>query len=115
MSAANVFARPRKNGEDAEVGGDPNGEDGDDREKAGCDGERFEWSELYEGDREEMGTVRWLIFMSDDRGLGSGGSGGDSSGAGIGRPRAAAIIWCSVHISLKSLRPLQNGASRRSI
>lgn len=58
VSAANVFARPRKKGEDAEAGGDPIGEDGDGREKAGCVGERFEWSELYEGDREEMGTVR---------------------------------------------------------
>ena len=46
VSAANVFARPRKNGGvDAEFGGDPNGEAGDGREKAGCEGDRFECSE----------------------------------------------------------------------
>lgn len=38
-----------------------------------------------------------------------------SSGAGIGRPLAAATSWYSVQDSEKSLRPLQKGANRRSI
>jgi len=92
VSAAKVFARPRKNGGVPEFGGDPNGDVGDGRENAGCDGDKFEWSEWYEGDREEMGTVRWLMFVSEDLGLCSSASGGDSSGAGMGRPRTAATI-----------------------
>jgi len=53
-------------------------------------------------------------------GWGGGGrgmrfSGGISSAAGTGSPRAAATIWASVHCSSKSFRPLQKGASFRSI
>ena len=90
VSAASVLARPRKNGDELGEEGDPMGETGDGKEKAGCEGD----SELYECDREEIGTVRWQMFTSDDPGLVSAfrldSSGGDSSGAGIGRPLAAA-------------------------
>lgn len=54
VSAANVLARPRKNGDEEGEEGDPMGETGDGKEKGGCEGD----SELYEGDREEIGTVR---------------------------------------------------------
>jgi hypothetical protein len=54
VSAASVLARPRKKGGEAGEAGDPMGETGDGKEKAGCEGD----SELYEGDREDIGTVR---------------------------------------------------------
>jgi hypothetical protein len=57
VRAANVLARPRKNGEDdveAAIG-----ELGEGSEKAGCDGERFiDLSELDDCDLEVIGTVR---------------------------------------------------------
>jgi hypothetical protein len=55
VSAASVLARPRKKGDEAGEDGDPMGETGDGNEKVGCEGDD---SELYEGDREEIGTVR---------------------------------------------------------
>jgi len=66
-----------------------------------------------------MGTIKLLILpvllpLSGELDL-SISSGGISSAAGIGRPLPAAINWCSVHSSLKSSNPLQNGAIRRSI
>lgn len=54
VSAASVLARPRKNGDDADEDGDPMGETGDGKEKVGCEGD----SELYDGDLEDIGTVR---------------------------------------------------------
>jgi hypothetical protein len=93
VRAAKVFARPRKKGDEDEDCGKLIGDVGDGREKAGCEGERFEFSELKDGDREEMGTVRRLMFMSDERGLASfGSSGGVSSGGGMGSPLAAEVI-----------------------
>lgn len=69
-----------------------------------------------------MGTVKLLIFVSNDFfsdsafdiALGSSST-GISSGAGIGRPLAAATSWFSVHESEWSFKPLQNGAILRSI
>ena len=106
VKAANVFARPLKNGD--EDGDAPIGEGGEGRENAGCDGERFvDISELDDGDLEVIGNVRLLIFEFDDRGFQSvlrlfardGSSGGISSAGGIGRPLTAATSWCSVQES----------------
>lgn len=65
-----------------------------------------------------MGTVRLFTFFvesngdaDDDTGRGMSSSGGVWSAGGIGSPRAAAIIWCSVHCCSKSLSPLQKGAN----
>jgi hypothetical protein len=57
VRAANVFARPRKNGEPA--GGEPNGEDAFGNEKPAWEGESEDPSEFKEGDRVLMGTERW--------------------------------------------------------
>lgn len=93
MSAASVFARPRKNGDD-DVGADM-GEVGEGSEKAGCDGDRLaERSEFCDMEREVMGTVRLLMLAFWSRGFHSalrlfdrgGSSGGISSAAGRGRP-----------------------------
>lgn len=65
-------------------------------------------------------TVRLLRFCVGSESGGGGmrgiksGSGG-ASAAGIGRPRAAAMSWCSAQLSDQSLRPRQKGASFRSI
>jgi hypothetical protein len=42
-------------------------------------------------------------------------SGGVWPAGGMGSPRAAAMIWGSVHWSLKSFSPRQKGATLRSI
>ena len=103
VNAANVFARPLKNGEE-----DGDGEVSEGRENAGCDGERFvDLSELDDSDLEVIGNVRLLIFEFDDRAFQSalrlfargGSSGGISSAGGIGRPLTAAASWCSVQES----------------
>lgn len=68
-----------------------------------------------------IGTMRLSMFCVEaagevaDIGRGISSSGGMASAAGKGRPRAAATIWYSVHVSEKSFRPLQNGANLRSI
>jgi hypothetical protein len=67
VNEARVFARLRKNGEDGEAA---IGEEGGGRENAGCDGERFiDLSDVADCDRAVIGTVRWLMLISDDRGL----------------------------------------------
>ena len=120
VSDARVFDRGRKGEEDCEgeAGG---GEVGDAPENAGWDGERVaEASEAAECDRDFIGTIKlcrlWFEAWgeSGERGLVSS-SGGISSAAGIGSPLPTATNWCSVHSSLKSSSPLQNGAIRRSI
>jgi hypothetical protein len=58
VSAASVLARPRKKGDEVGEDGDPMGEAGDGKERVGCEGVSADDSELYEGDREEIGTVR---------------------------------------------------------
>jgi hypothetical protein len=98
--AASVFARPRKRGDEDDVGADT-GDPGEDREKAGWEGDRFaERSEPCERERDVMGTVRLLIFEFELRGFQSalrllfgcgGSSGGISSAAGKGRPLTTAI------------------------
>jgi len=61
VSAARVFARPRKKG-DEEEGADM-GDVGDGSEKAGCDGDRFvERSEVCDMERPPMGIVRLLML-----------------------------------------------------
>ncbi len=95
---ATVLARGRWKGNDEcadEVGA---GEAGDWLEKAGWEGERVvEASEAAEGDLEDIGTVKLCRFWPEhcvelgDKGRVSS-SRGISSAAGIGRPRAAAII-----------------------
>lgn len=72
--------------------------------------------------RGPIGTVRLLRLGVDaegeacaDAGLGTSSAGGAWSAGGMGRPRAAATIWCSAHVSEKSSSPRQNGASFRSI
>lgn len=78
-------------------------------------------SEVVERVRLPIGTVRLLIFElppvgeAGERGRGTSSSEGVSPGAGIGRPRAAAIICGSVQSSSKSFNPRQKGASLRSI
>lgn len=68
-----------------------------------------------------MGTVSLLILVSEAEGLRDVSeavlsiAGGTSSGAGIGRPLAAATSCASVQDSEWSFRPFQNGANRRSI
>ena len=67
VSEASVFARARNRGDGA--GGEPNGEDVDGDANAGCEGDRdAEWSELYEREREDIGTVRLLRLRSDNLG-----------------------------------------------
>ena len=85
-------------------------------------GERFDdESELKDADRDDIGIVKVLRIVFEVRGLLSfigndlGDSCGISSGAGIGRPRAAATSWFSVHELECSFKPRQNGAIRRSI
>lgn len=121
MRAASVFARPLNNVDPEDEGGGggfiaPGGNEH-------WDGERLdEVSELRDCDLEVMGTVKLLIFVSDDfvsdstldSDLGSSST-GISSGAGMGRPLAAATSWFSVHESEWSFNPLQNGAILRSI
>lgn len=117
-SAASVFARPRKMGEldVPDAIGEVEGKDW-------APWAFWDISDVNEGDLDEIGTVRYCDPLSGDSVLPSAGlggivfsnSGGIWSGGGIGRPRAAATSWCSVHDSEKSLRPLQKGASRRSI
>jgi hypothetical protein len=77
-------------------------------------------SEAADGDREEIGGIKLCRFGSEpcgesDEGGTVGSSSGISFAAGIGRPLPAATSWCSVHSSLKSFKPRQNGATRRSI
>lgn len=79
-------------------------------------------SEAAERVRPPMGTVRLLRFWTDaagesddESGRGISSSGGVWSAGGMGRPRAAAIIWGSVHWSSTSFKPRQNGAILRSI
>lgn len=87
-----VFERPRKNVDpEDEDAGSPG------RLNTGLDGDKFEdESELKDCDLEDMGTVRLLIFLellSFDSRTGNGSilfSAGISSGAGTGRPVAAA-------------------------
>ncbi len=87
------MARPRKNAADADDGGDPNGDGGDGKEKAGWDGVIFECSEVNEGDLEEIGTVKLVMLIAGDEGPASlDSSGGVASGGGIGKPLAAAMI-----------------------
>lgn len=96
VKEASVFARLLKNGEDGEAA---IGDEGGGKENAGCVGDRFiDLSELADCDRVVMGTVRWLMLRSDDRGLDSaleadrsGSSGGISSEGGMGRPLTAAM------------------------
>lgn len=65
---ARVFARPRKNGVEDEMG-----EAGEGREKVGCDGDRFpDRSELADMDREPIGTVKLFKFGSELRGFHAG-------------------------------------------
>lgn len=100
---ARVLARPRKSGELVEVGvgGEPKAA----FEKAGWEAERLaEVSDWYDWDREEIGTVKLFTLPSEERGFDicdpvRAMSCGTSSGAGIGRPLAAATSWCSVHES----------------
>ncbi len=93
MSDAKVFARPRKRGDD--VDGDPNGELGEGREKAGCKGDRL-GEEVLEGEFELIGTLKVLRFASaglpseSEQEAMERSSSGISSGAGIGSPLAAA-------------------------
>jgi len=122
-SDASVFARPRKNGVEDEVCSI--GDVGEGREKVGCDGERPPVrSGSWDMDREPMGTVSLFRFGSEPRGFHAvlrwafalgGSSGGIASAAGSGRPFTTSTSWCSVHVSSWSSRPLQKGASRRSI
>lgn len=70
-SDASVFARLRKKGDDAELL--DTGETGGGREKAGCMGDRLvERSEFCDMEREPMGTVRLLMFVSEERGFQAG-------------------------------------------
>lgn len=114
-------ARVLDRGRNGEENGPVDGLTGEGRENTGWDGERAEEvSDAAEWLREVMGTVRLLILLAELRGeSGERGrivsSGGISSAAGIGRPLAAAISWYSVQFSLKSSKPRQNGAIRRSI
>jgi len=79
------------------------------------------WSEAVDCVRPPIGTVRLLRFWfectgdCEDSGRGISSSGGVWSGGGMGRPRAAAMIWNSVQLSSLSLSPRQNGAIFRSI
>lgn len=121
---AKVLARPRERAEPIDVVAEVTGVCS--IGKVDRDGEIFdEESELKDCEREEIGTIKVLRLESVDLGSGSGsGSGFDliftssssgiSSGAGIGRPLAAATNWFSVQDSEKSFRPLQKGAIRRS-
>lgn len=72
---ANVFARPRKKGDEVGVFWVfwvfwAIGELGEGREKAGCDGESVpDRSEFCDMERAPIGTVRLLIFESEERGF----------------------------------------------
>ena len=120
VSDARVLARALNSGE-LDVP-DAIGDVGEGRECAGV--EDWEASDPYDCDLDVMGTIKYCTAAESEASFASsaalGGflyssSGGISSGGGMGRPRAAAISWCSVHESEKSFSPLQNGASRRSI
>lgn len=117
-SDARVFARPLKSCAVDDVG--LVGDVGPELENAGRVGEKLaEDVESCDCDLEVIGTVR--LLTSDVRGIDEACegvraiSGGISSGAGIGKLRAAATNCASVHELEWSLSPLQNGASRRSI
>jgi hypothetical protein len=56
VSAARVFARPRKKGDP--VGGEPNGEEGAGKENPVFDGEKEEPSDCMDGDLVLIGTAR---------------------------------------------------------
>lgn len=118
-SEASVLALPRKSCavEDVGVVGDV----GPELEKVGREGEKLaEEVESCDCDLDVIGTVK-LLTSEVVRGIDEACdgvramSGGISSGAGIGRLRAAATSCASVHDFEWSLRPLQNGAKRRSI
>lgn len=122
VRVATVFDRGRKGDADGVVGA-WSGEGAAGSEKAGCDGEMLgRPSELLEWDRDAIGIVRPLGFVSfvfpsavpnfDGMGMLSEGR---SSAAGIGRPRAAAISWWSFQVSEWSFNPRKKGAIRRSI
>jgi len=116
VRVAKVLALVRANG-DEEVGGELGKAMGN--ESPGDNGpEVSDWNDCVLGPR---GTVRFftsllLPFLGDVLLVKRySSSGGTSSGGGMGRPRAAAMSWCSAQLSEKSLRPRQNGASRLSI
>ena len=101
---ASVLARPRKSCAVDDVG--LVGEAGPELEKAGCDAERLaDVLDSYDWDLEDIGTVRLFTLKSDALGLEEACepvramSGGTSSAAGMGRPRAAATSCASVHES----------------
>lgn len=90
---ARVFARPRKNGVNGELA--ESGEVGEGSENVGCDGDRCDWSEFWDMEREPIGTVSEFKLGSELRGFHAGlrwlagrrgDSGGISSAAGSGRP-----------------------------
>lgn len=94
---ARVLARLRKNGDEDEWLAI--GDVGEGNEKAGWDAERLlERSEVWDMDREPMGTVSLFRLGSELRGFHArlrllgrdGSSGGISSGAGSGRPLTTA-------------------------
>lgn len=75
------------------------GDVGEGRENAGWEGERLaDRSELEDGERDVIGTVRFFMFELEDFGFQSGpklferggSSGGISSGAGSGNPLTTA-------------------------
>ena len=109
---AKVFDRGRKGEEDT-------GDTGAVEEKllsVGCEGDRLDESEPTDCDRDVIGTIKFCtlgLATSTSPRLGNRPS-ATSSLLGIGRPRAAAISWCSAQSSLKSSRPLQKGAIRLS-
>jgi hypothetical protein len=101
---AKVFARPLNSCAVDEVG--VVGEAGPELENAGCDCDRLaEVPDSYDIERDVIGTVKLLRLASDDRNVEEACepvraiSGGTSSAAGIGKPRAAAASCASVHDS----------------
>lgn len=93
-----VFDRGRNGEEDGAGAAKFIGDGSEGIELGGCFGDSDDWLCPV------MGIEAGIVLSS-----------GIASAAGMGRPLPAATSWCSVHSSLKSSRPLQKGAIRRSI
>lgn len=94
---------------------DPPANVGDGRVEPALEGLLSDDADVVQG---PSGTMRLFKFGVEvvgdacwDAGRGTSSSGGVWSAGGMGSPRAAAMIWCSVHVSEKSSSPRQKGAS----